>query len=111
MSKVPSMCGSLIRPFQPMVVRGFSKYTRITMNSCLASSSRSVASRRAYSSAAASSWIEQGAHHHQQPLVLALQDVTHDGAPRDYRGVGGLGHGETTPKRVPGKRAVLYREH
>ena len=29
-SKVPSRCGSLIRPFQPSVVRGFSKYTRIT---------------------------------------------------------------------------------
>ena len=28
----PSMPGSLIRPFQPVTVRGFSKYTRITMS-------------------------------------------------------------------------------
>ena len=30
---LPSMSGSLISPFQPTVVRGFSKYTRITMSS------------------------------------------------------------------------------
>ena len=28
-----SRCGSLISPFQPIVVRGFSKYTRITTRS------------------------------------------------------------------------------
>jgi hypothetical protein len=28
----PSMPGSLIRPFQPVTVRGFSKYTRITIS-------------------------------------------------------------------------------
>ena len=30
-SPEPSRCGSLIRPFQPIVVRGFSKYTRIAI--------------------------------------------------------------------------------
>ena len=35
-SNVSSRCGSLISPFQPTVVRGFSKYTRIStkMRSC-----------------------------------------------------------------------------
>ena len=33
MSKLPSSRGSLISPFQPTVVRGFSKYTRITISS------------------------------------------------------------------------------
>jgi hypothetical protein len=31
-SKLSSMPGSLIRPFQPVTVRGFSKYTRITIS-------------------------------------------------------------------------------
>ena len=31
MSQLSSMCGSLMSPFHPTVVRGFSKYTRITM--------------------------------------------------------------------------------
>ncbi len=34
MWKLPSRSGSLIRPFQPTVVRGFSKYTRMTISSC-----------------------------------------------------------------------------
>ncbi|MNT87164.1 hypothetical protein D3C72_2275430 [compost metagenome] len=38
--KLPSMCGSLISPFQPTVVRGFSKYTRITTSSSPAKRSR-----------------------------------------------------------------------
>ena len=38
-SPEPSRCGSLMRPFQPVVVRGFSKYTRIA--------TRRSASRRA----------------------------------------------------------------
>ncbi len=46
-AKVPSRSGSLIRPFQPSVVRGFSKYTRITMCSSPRSSSAFAASRRA----------------------------------------------------------------
>jgi hypothetical protein len=33
MRKLPFMYGSLIRPFQPTVVRGFSKYTRISTSS------------------------------------------------------------------------------
>ena len=33
MRKLSSRYGSLIRPFQPTVVRGFSKYTRITISS------------------------------------------------------------------------------
>jgi hypothetical protein len=43
-----------------MVVRGFSKYTRMTIHRRSASSSRSPASRVAYSRAPFSSWIEHG---------------------------------------------------
>ena len=50
----------MIRPFQPTVVRGFSKYTRITISRSAFRRSRSACSRCAYSSAAAGSWIEQG---------------------------------------------------
>jgi hypothetical protein len=50
----------LISPFQPTVVRGFSKYTRITTSRSPACFSRSAFSLRAYSMAAAGSWIEQG---------------------------------------------------
>ena len=47
-------------PFHPTVVRGFSKYTRITRQSVSANSRLSPARRRAYSKAAIGSWIEQG---------------------------------------------------
>ena len=60
MSKLPSRSGSLISPFQPTVVRGFSKYTRITISSASPSASRNGRRRRAYSIAAAGSWIEHG---------------------------------------------------
>ncbi len=50
----------MIRPFQPTVVRGFSKYTRITTSSVSAWRARSALSLRAYSSAATGSWIEHG---------------------------------------------------
>ncbi|RCM35166.1 hypothetical protein PA171_04334 [Pseudomonas aeruginosa] len=55
-----SRYGSLIRPFQPTVVRGFSKYTRITRNSVSATSAASALRRSAYSWAALMSWMEQG---------------------------------------------------
>src|SRR5437879_2884889 len=58
--KLPSRSGSLIRPFHPTVVRGFSKYTRITISSSPARRACSPARRRAYSRAAAGSWNEQG---------------------------------------------------
>ncbi len=48
-SKVPSKWGSLIMPFQPTVVRGFSKYTRITISNSLPNFSRSGNKRSAYS--------------------------------------------------------------
>ena len=47
-------------PFQPTVVRGFSKYTRITMQRSGASSSAALRRRSAYSWAAAGSWTEHG---------------------------------------------------
>ena len=47
MLKLPSRSGSLIRPFQPTVVRGFSKYTRITISSASPRVSRRGRSRRA----------------------------------------------------------------
>ena len=47
-------------PFQPTVVRGFSKYTRITISSVSAYWVRTAIRRRAYSTAAAGSWMEQG---------------------------------------------------
>ena len=60
MSKELSSFGSLMRPFQPTVVRGFSKYTRMTMSICCASASACSFSRAAYSRAASGSWIEHG---------------------------------------------------
>mmetsp|Transcript_9145 Transcript_9145/g.21950 ORF Transcript_9145/g.21950 Transcript_9145/m.21950 type:complete len:200 (-) Transcript_9145:84-683(-) len=56
----PERLGSLISPFQPMVVRGFSKYTRMTMTRVSLNSSRIFTSLSAYSSAAFTSWIEHG---------------------------------------------------
>ncbi len=41
------MPGSLIRPFQPIVVRGFSKYTRITIFNRSPSSSATLTNRLA----------------------------------------------------------------
>ena len=46
-SNVSSMRGSLMSPFHPTVVRGFSKYTRMNTHSASPSSRRSAASRRA----------------------------------------------------------------
>ena len=43
----PSMPGSLIRPFQPVTVRGFSKYTRITISRSAWWRSRAPMSRSA----------------------------------------------------------------
>ena len=60
MRKLSSRYGSLIRPFQPTVVRGFSKYTRMTISRSAANRSRSGNKRRAYSTAASGSWIEHG---------------------------------------------------
>jgi hypothetical protein len=47
MRKLPSMSGSLISPFQPTVVRGFSKYTRMTISRSAVRRSRSAFSLRA----------------------------------------------------------------
>ena len=58
--KLPSMSGSLINPFQPTVVRGFSKYTRMMISSSPPSASRKGRRRRAYSMAALGSWMEHG---------------------------------------------------
>ena len=58
--KRPSRSGSLINPFQPIVVRGFSKYTRITITRRSSSSRLTAASFSAYSCAAFGSWIEHG---------------------------------------------------
>ena len=59
MSKLPSSSGSLISPFQPTVVRGFSKYTRMTISRSALRRSRTGFRRLAYSMARVS-WIEQG---------------------------------------------------
>jgi len=60
MRKLPFMYGSLISPFQPTVVRGFSKYTRISTSSSPSCRSLSACNFLAYSSAASGSWIEHG---------------------------------------------------
>ncbi len=60
MSHEPSRCGSLIRPFQPTVVRGFSKYVRMTTIRRSRLAAATFTSRCAYSSAASGSWIEHG---------------------------------------------------
>lgn len=54
------MSGSLMSPFQPTVVLGFSKYARITINSSLVCFSLSDFRRLAYSSAELGSWMEHG---------------------------------------------------
>ena len=59
-SPEPSRCGSLMRPFQPVVVRGFSKYTRIAMSRSCSWRSASARSRRAYSRAASGSCTLHG---------------------------------------------------
>ena len=57
----PSISGSLINPFHPTVVRGFSKYTRITTsNPGQRPSCTPARSLRAYSFAWSMSWIEHG---------------------------------------------------
>ncbi|GAC20131.1 hypothetical protein GARC_3172 [Paraglaciecola arctica BSs20135] len=56
------MCGSLINPFQPTVVRGFSKYTRITIYRVSLQLSCNSFNLSAYSLAASISCIEQGPH-------------------------------------------------
>ena len=58
--KLPSRSGSLMSPFQPTVVRGFSKYTRMTISRSSESRSRTAFRWSLYSSAAAGSWMEQG---------------------------------------------------
>ena len=54
------MSGSLMRPFQPTVVRGFSKYTRMISSIVSSTFDERSRSRCAYSRAAAGSWIEHG---------------------------------------------------
>ncbi len=54
------MSGSLMSPFQPTVVRGFSKYTRMISSIVDSTSAASPFRRPAYSRAAATSWIEHG---------------------------------------------------
>lgn len=54
------MSGSLMRPFQPTVVRGFSRYARMTMQRSALSLSERALRRRAYSRAVFGSWMEQG---------------------------------------------------
>ena len=49
-----------MKPFQPTVVLGFSKYTRMTSSSVSETSAESFFSFSAYSIAASISWIEQG---------------------------------------------------
>ena len=46
-AKLPSRRGSLMKPFQPTVVRGFSKYTRITRKRSAAWREAASCSRRA----------------------------------------------------------------
>ena len=60
MAKLPLRLGSLIRPFQPTVVRGFSKYTRMMTHRSSLRRSAHLANRPAYSMAASVSWMEQG---------------------------------------------------
>jgi len=83
MAKLPSSLGSLIRPFQPTVVRGFSKYVRMTSFKSVSSLGSSVFSRRAYSSPASGSWIEQGPTTTTSRSSLPLMMFRDLGAPTD----------------------------
>ena len=56
----PSRWGSLISPFQPVVVRGFSKYTRIATHSSSLSERAWPTKRLAYSTVACGSWTLHG---------------------------------------------------
>ena len=67
--KLSSMSGSLMRPFQPTVVRGFSRYARMTISRSWEWRSASRFSRAQYSSAASGSWIEQGLDDGEEPVV------------------------------------------
>ena len=78
MAKLPSRCGSLIRPFQPTVVRGFSKYTRITMQRSAASSSRQLGEAPGVVEARDRVVDRARPDHDDEPVVLAAQD------PRDF---------------------------
>ena len=61
-SNVLFRSGSLIRPFHPTVVLGFSKYTLITINKFSENFSLATLSFSAYSRADFSSCMEQGPH-------------------------------------------------
>ena len=76
MSKESSSFGSLMSPFQPIVVRGFSKYTRIRISNWPASALACSLSLPAYSRAASGSWIEHGptitSSRGSSPLMISL---------------------------------------
>jgi hypothetical protein len=63
------------QPFHPTVVRGFSKYTRITIRRSFSKRAASFCSRVAYSMAESTSWIEQGPTTDQQAVVGTMQDT------------------------------------
>ena len=72
-----------MRPFQPTVVRGFSKYTRMTMHELVGELvARRAEAGRAYSSAATGSWIEHGPDDDDEPVVLAAEDAATASRPR-----------------------------
>ena len=57
---VSLISGSLIRPFHPTVVLGFSRYARMMMQRSWLSFAEISSRRCAYSSAVTGSWMEQG---------------------------------------------------
>jgi hypothetical protein len=85
------MRGSLINPFQPTVVRGFSKYTRLQLQLARVLHRRAVIVDRA------------GAHHQHQPVVGAVQDAM-QGLARLIRGLGRRVGGRKFAQDMPGRR-------
>ena len=79
MSKLPSRSGSLISPFQPTVVRGFSKYTRITISRSSAYLLPACQQPICIFQRGCRIVDRAGADHHDQPVVLPGKDLF-DGA-------------------------------
>ena len=72
------MYGSLIRPFQPTVVRGFSKYTRMTRYKRVAHFGGECFQALGVFEGGLEVVDRAGADHDEQAMVLAIENVAND---------------------------------
>ncbi len=91
MWKESSRSGSLINPFQPTVVRGFSKYTRMISSSVDSTRDRQLLEARRVLARGNHIVNRTGSDHHEQPRIAALQNRPDHFARLEYRlrGAGG----------------------